>query len=537
MGGIKPGNLKLFKPPTSIPDPYDLSHQDLISIKHSILTTAMSDSAAAAGTKDMRLHIGSISAQLAQDPSTLETRLAKYGSIIKPLELHQKPTAVDYFGYVTVSLSNTSFGQLKSALNGVKFKGSVLSVAEARPDWKQRWEADHAASTGKNAVKLTKDQAIRKYERPNREIDVIPGRERTTKRRNKTQMTVRVIIGDRKKIVQWNKKKLWGFMKEKQLEHLVAEYAHGKWRDHNGDIVETVDMTVKPVKKISTLQSSTTTKAAGAETTTVNEEEEEDEEMKEERERNLNILESMFGGAGSDEQSAPMPMRMDDSEESDWEALTSKKSKITADPDFADPEEFIEPQEEKKAEPESEEVEEESSASSSSSSSSEESQSESESESEDEAEKQKEEDTEPKKNSTSTLRALFNPTEEATPFSLFGGGDDEDIDEDIVMDDPIETPVIIHEAPKPSEKAQQPAAARVYASTSKGLFFPHFDSPFLNSQSQVAGLAKFALDKEAWEKEFYEQRGEWNRTLRRRRRDVVRQIQKKNQAKRRTVAI
>lgn len=456
-------------------------------------------------TRQMRLHIGAISKQLAADISSIESRFSKYGKVVSPLELHEKPALETYFGFITMELTPAKFGALKGALNGVKFKGSTLTIAEARPDWQARWEADQARPD----PPLSRSDAIRKFERPRREVDVIPGRERTVPRRNKHTMTVRVFIGKRKKILHCTKKKLWGFMKEKKLDDLVAEYSHGKWRDHHGDIIETVDLKLKTSKK-STASTSTGIKEK-AQVVGSDDDGDEDEEMKEERNRNLNILQTMFGAGDDDSKNddrLPAPMEVDESDESDWEKLTKKQTKIAMDPAFADENDYYE-EPEQINEPQDAEVQEE-------------------------PENTKETSpTEPKESTTtSALRALFNPTEEAEPFSLFGGNNDED--EDVVMDDPIETPVVVIEQPKVS--AKQPAP-RIYAGTNKGLFFPHFDSPFLHAQSQVATLAKYTLDKEAWQKEFYESRGEWNRTLRRRRRDVVRQIHKKNQAKRRTVAI
>lgn len=455
-------------------------------------------------SRDMRLHIGSISKQLAEDASNLESRLAKYGKIVRPLELHQKPALETYFGYITIELTPAKYGALKGALNGAKFKGSTLTVAEAKPDWQARWAADQL----RKDPPMTEREAIRKYELPRREIDVIPGRERTVRRKNKNMMTVRIFIGRRRKILQCPKKKLWGFMKEKKLDQLVAEYSHGKWRDHHGDIVETVDMKLRTQKKLS--QSSTA--SIPSKTQTNNEEdEEEDEEMKEERDRNLNILQSMFEGGDNNDNDIPAPMKLDDSDESDWERLIKKPSKISTDADFADEyDDYNYIEQESYQEPEAPAAH----------------------------AKEPTPEPQPELNTTSTLRAMFNPTEEAEPFSLFGGGD-EDEEEDIVMNDPIETPAIVFDpAPPPKVKhSDDQPAPRIYAGATKGLFFAHFDSPFLHAQSQVASLAKYTLDKEEWEKEFYDNRGEWNRTLRRRRRDVVRQIQKKNMAKRRTVAI
>lgn len=486
---------------------------------------------------DTRLHIGAISAQLAADVASLETRLAKFGEITKPLELHQKPTAEDFFGYVTVRVTPEALGSLKKALNGVKFKGSVLSIAAARPDWRERWAEDHKKQSG--PVPLTSDQAKRLYEPAKREIDVIPGRMRTTPRRYRAdkRMTVRILFGDRvKRIAYLPKKKLWGMMKGRELQHLVSGYSHGKWTDGNGDVVEVVDFSIKPY---GTKTASTDGKgiplpgAAGGAVAGVNAQgdEDEDDELKEERERNLNILQGMFDGADD----LPRPMKLSDDEEDegkardsdsdedeiDWDNLTKKQTKIIADADFADSELAADSNDNSyndktstavHTEPEKEEEEEDTGV-----------------------------------NSTNKLRSLFNPTEDSGTFSLFGGAlgadDEDDIQEDVVMHDPIETPAVVIEVPKPKSKSHAAATddsttgVPIYAQATRGLFFPHFDSPYLNSQSQLASLTKHTLDNEEWHKKFYEMRGEWNRTFRRRRRDVVKQIHRSNKAKRRTAAI
>lgn len=482
---------------------------------------------------DTRLYIGSISAQLAADVASLEARLSKFGEITKPLELHQKPTADDFFAYVTVRMNSEAFGALKKALNGVKFKGSVLSVAVARPDWRERWAEDHKRQAG--PAPLTPEQAKRLYEPAKREIDVIPGRMRTAPRRYRgdKRMTVRILFGDRvKKIAYLPKKKLWGMMKGRELEHLVAGYSHGKWTDGNGDVVEVVDFSVKPfgAKRASAgadgkgIPSRTGGSAVvGGQINDGDDDENDDDELKEERERNLNILQDMFGGADDDDMPRPMKLSDDenddkahdsDEDEMDWDNLTKKQTKIVADADFADPEPAFSHHNTNKTR--SDAVQ----------------------------ENEEEEDTEV--NSTSKLRSLFNPTEDNGSFSLFGSGfddDQDDIQEDVVMNDPIETPAVVIEVPVGKSKsrsatdgdADQPT--KIYAQVTRGLFFPHFDSPYLNSQSQLASLTKHSIDNEEWHKKFYEMRGEWNRTFRRRRRDVMKQIHRSNQAKRRTVAI
>lgn len=448
---------------------------------------------------EIRLHIGSISNQLASDEAALKSRLEKYGEIIKPLEFHQKPTQDTKFAYVTMKMSQANLGSLKKALNGFKFKGSVLTINQAKPDWTQRWAQDQARPN----PRPTRDQCIRKYETPNREIDIIPGRMRTVKRkyRSDKKMTVRIWFGDRLKKT-WNlpKKKLWGMMKERKLEHLVHDYSHGKWRDGNGDIVEVVDFSVKPWSKSTPSSKSfdLTMKAKDEEL------EDGDEEAREERERNENILQSMFGASAGD---IPAPMQLDSDEEFPIETKKSYNDNDDDDEDFdwdnlkrtthPAPEEGLTDIKSEQHDEETEDI-----------------------------------------NSTSRLRSLFNPTTEASSFSLFGNiADDEDIQDDVVMADPVETPAIEIKAPAPSKakNSDDSTTARPYAPTVKGLFFPHFDSPFLSAQSQISTLSTFTFDKEEWEKKFFDTRAEWSSKFKKRRKGVVKQIQKSNKHKRRTI--
>lgn len=70
--------------------------------------------------------------------SELFTRFNRYGKIngdAKSFERHGS------FGYISMEFENDSqFDKLKASFNRVKFKGNTLRVAEAKPDWKVRWE-------------------------------------------------------------------------------------------------------------------------------------------------------------------------------------------------------------------------------------------------------------------------------------------------------------------------------------------------------------------------------------------------------------
>lgn len=114
--------------------------------------------------------------------------------------------------------------------------------------------------------------------------------------------------------------------------------------------------------------------------------------------------------------------------------------------------------------------------------------------------------TEQKQNPTEALRDAFSAP---SKFTLFG--------EEPTTVDIQETTVV--------------APPKVKATRKFGLFFAHFDSPFLQNQTQLSKLKKGFVPDE-WNKLFYEHRGEWNRQMRRRRREEVRQLRRRAQVRR-----
>lgn len=481
-----------------------------------------------------RIYVGSISQQLSDSIDDLSTRFSKYGKVVKDIELHKKPTLDSYFGYITLEITPQKFGELKKAFNKVKFKSSVLTIDAAKPDYQQRWAADKA----RKDPPLTKVDALRKYGKKRREIDVIPGRMRTTPRKKYKYMTFRIFIGDKKIMLKCHKKKLWGIVKDKKFDEMIWRYSNRKWLDGNGDVIESVDFQPIQTKtgisliKKDDKDKQTTTATIGS---TV-----EDDEEEAERQRNLDILEKMFGGATENFMpKASIDTRADDDvpikPESESEDTSSSDSDSSSDDDSS-------------------------------------SDSDSDSDNEDESEKNEwEEDkhfkkvdqiesTKPKAkitteedvemedvstkkeilkkptNSTSTLRSLFNPTGDSGGFNLFGSNTD-DIDED--MDNEILKEIDEAEAAAKSQASKNgsdpyfalnlPKVNKVR----KGLFFGHFESPFLASQSQVALLPTLDFDSEKWEEEFQEKRSSWSKKFKGRRKEALRQIEKKNKARRR----
>lgn len=83
-------------------------------------------------SKDIRFHIGNISAELHATPSRLEDRLSKFGTIKEGLSFHSKPLGDHYFAYITLTVNEAQVERLKKAFNGVIFMGRKLSLDIAK---------------------------------------------------------------------------------------------------------------------------------------------------------------------------------------------------------------------------------------------------------------------------------------------------------------------------------------------------------------------------------------------------------------------
>lgn len=102
---------------------------------------------------------------------------------------------------------------------------------------------------------------------------------------------------------------------------------------------------------------------------------------------------------------------------------------------------------------------------------------------------------------TETLRSVLSVDQ---PFTLFGAPE--------TSREAVQEPELVVEAVAEDEKPL-------------GLFFAHAESPFLRSQTQSARLVG-EFDPAAWDSQFWEHRGEWNRAMRRRRREAIKKQRK-----------
>ncbi|KAK6869091.1 60S ribosome subunit biogenesis protein NOP8 [Candida tropicalis] len=156
-------------------------------------------------------------------------------------------------------------------------------------------------------------------------------------------------------------------------------------------------------------------------------------------------------------------------------------------------------------------------------------------------------------NDTETLRSLFNPTTttattattttETTSgsFKLGLDEDDEDLDENKQIDSIKQEELF--------QKIQKQKQDEIILEKKQkfGLFWCHFDSPFLSTQSQLSKLGNDKIklpgedqdikdkgeedegeEESKYEKWFWSMRGEISRECKRRKRDVLRSLRKKN---------
>lgn len=413
----------------------------------------------------VRLHIGNISSSV--DEKELETRLTKYGEVIEPMEVRKKPTLDTRFAFITMDLDQQALASLKRAYHNVLYKGAKLTVNVAKPDYNEAWkEQQSRPDPGPNP-----EQLKRHYQLPAREFNTFLGRLRG-KRKDWRHVTVRMINKKSGKVIviRCPKKKLWGLSK-KPLQELVWEYSGGQWKDGLGDTIETVDYKVLSEPAI----------GSG---------EELGPEGRVESDRNMQILQSLFGADGENEKQLekmdifdsddgiPRPAHNDHSNETyenyenygdyEDEAYEGKEN----DGNYDEPME----------------------------------------------EEQQEEQVQvdipvPEGISEQSLKSVFD----GGGFQFQMNDDDLDLDKDMYEDAPEIKPVEVDD----TAQVLQPLEKQT-----RGLFFAHLDSPFLSVQTQLSKLPTASFDKAQWEEEFWSRRGELNRLFQRRRRDVLRR--KKN---------
>lgn len=438
------------------------------------------------------------------------------------------------FAYINIDFEdNLDFNKLKQSLNNVKFKGNLLKIDIAKPDWKVKWELQHKKDLAEDVRigKLNKLQEWRHYKKLENirmswkdQKEVIPGRYRKVER-SRTHLrnpTFRINVDGLLKVYKLYKNKLWGYERNKIVKDLAYQYVNGKWWNNYNHIIDRLDYSrsrktmtyknltdynIKQESKINTTSSpiNSNENRRNDKPNKNNQEEEvdlEEQMIQEERYKNNNILNELLGEVNFDK-----PLTVVDSDEAEVFGFSDKEDdeRIEIERE-SEEEEFIPTFGITK----------------------------------DEAE-QVFEPIQGTISNTETLRALFNPDTAKVPTSLNikNNADDninktfkliQDDDEDIDQSKTI-TDDIINEY---NEKDKNDNSINFISQTrnQNRLFFPHFDSPFLIGQTQLTQIETGNKSDiwSNWDEQFWENRGQWMKEMKNRRRDALRQ-RKKRQAK------
>ncbi|SCU84384.1 LAME_0C09274g1_1 [Lachancea meyersii CBS 8951] len=463
-----------------------------------------------------RVYVGNVVEDHVDTLVELKPRFDRFGRCLsETFESH------GHFAYITMEFTDESaFLKLKNSLNGVRFKRNVLRIDLAKPSWREQRESEQEDENRINAEK--QKQLLKQQWEYHKKIEniqmnwidrqqTIQGRMRESVR-PKSQLrnaTFRILQDGRLKVYKCFKNKLWGYERNKQPRDLVARFTDRRhWRDGNDHIVDKLDYSrasswskhQRPEELLRSRDSGSTDR--------------EDQEVPLDKTRD--VLDDILGGFDFDK-----PMVLQENEDED--ISDSSDYEFSALYRDAAREKVLQPTDQQKDIPKTEETPAEP-----------ESQAKEEFTFNFEGKKGMNnelvptfgiEPSNPETNNTENLRSLFNPEDAETANFKLMREPNEDIDVNKA----------VHEPEAPARSVFEDIAVESQniesQNTTKGLFFPHFASPFLHSQSQLAKLkTSNELDKlfADWDNEFWENRATWTKEMKRRKRDAVRQYRKKN---------
>ncbi|KAM3162304.1 RRM domain-containing protein [Lachancea thermotolerans] len=449
-------------------------------------------------TTEKRLFVGNIFNDPEGSLKELHHRFQRFGKCIST-EFER----YDHFGYIDMEFDNeAAFLKLKQSFNGVKFKGNALKVDIAKMGWKERWEMEQEQGQRVEQVKekqIRKSQweHFKKLENINMSwIDrqqLIAGRMRRTPR-GRAQLrniTFRVNQDGELKVYKCRKNKLWGYERKKGPRDLVCKFTdHHYWRDGNDHIVDRLDYSRAAPhwgpRRDTNIQTT---------------EDDHSEEESFEKDKTKDVLANILGNFDFDK---PLALEEDEGEDaaSDYEynalfegnEASGRKTEVAAQPAAEKSPEASEDEEQEEFIPTFAPAGTEAESSTGS------------------------------ENNVEKLRSLFNPGHQGADFRLIDESD-EDIDNEKSVpqtDVPYEEEELVLETHVDAEAPTH---------SSKGLFFPHFTSPFLHSQSQLAKLKPPTDHQELfsnWENHYWENRAAWTKEMKSKKRDAIRQLKRKN---------
>lgn len=470
-----------------------------------------------------RIYVGNVVHDAESCFQELYVRFIKFGDCLtQGFEKHGT------FAYINMNFDNEScYHKLRNSFNNVKFKGNELKVNLAKDDWKVVWEMRNKLDAKEN---VRKQQAIKKKDweyfkkienikmnwRDQREI--IPGRVRKTPR-SKAQLrnvTFRINVNGSLKIYKCYKTKLWGYERSKDLKDLVSKFTNHQWRNGYDHVVDRLNYRWTNQEKNAISVS------------TEKHSDEDLENMSEEEKEKVNdVLSRLLKDFDFNK-----PLEFDEIEENEEydssghelneeHQENERKPAIEEVIETAHAEQIVRPEIEadepveveneivQRAEPtnEIEEAEEEFIPTFGTGSEV------------DAFHKEKGDHV----GNTDTLRSLFNPvhSSDQAEFKLIAESD-EDIDHE--RDLQLEKPFTHKEASQYSVPVSHGKKKDKFY-----LFFPHSNSPFLVGQTQISHVktARTTDCLDNWEEEFWEHRGAWSKEMKRKRRDALRQLNKK----------
>ncbi|RCK57376.1 hypothetical protein Cantr_06733 [Candida viswanathii] len=111
--------------------------------------------------KEVRLHIGNISSRLQSTPDQLTSRLAKFGTITRPLEFHTKPLGTTIWVRHCVR-DAWGFRKVEEIAPWRRFMGMKLSVSPAKPSYVDRFNRSRESGSGDEGSKTKQEEQLRR---------------------------------------------------------------------------------------------------------------------------------------------------------------------------------------------------------------------------------------------------------------------------------------------------------------------------------------------------------------------------------------
>ncbi|CAI1734457.1 hypothetical protein SEUBUCD646_0O00200 [Saccharomyces eubayanus] len=496
-----------------------------------------------------RIFVGNIFHDADDCYSELLNRFSKFGDY-QDAEFEKH----NHFAFIDMKFNDeAAFHKLKKSFNNVKFKGNILKIDEAKPSWESSWAVQHAKDLEENIVQTIKVKKknwehYKKMENVAKSWkdhkEVISGRMREVprKRAQSRNITFRINVDGSLKVYKCYKTKLWGYERNKELNDLVYKFTNNFWKNGYDHIVDRLDYShaAKTIRFSNGLKQLTVSQSENAGSGTTDSDENVSEE---EKEKNNDILNGLLKGFDFDK---PMPLNDSEDElivqdEAGEEYVSEREDSVLEEvPEEATEENVSEEEdaviEEDIAEEEDAVVED----------SSEQIVNEDDDVIMEEVpEKKEEQDDDGEEDhefiptfskevgqgtisNTETLRTLFNPNE-AEPVSGFKLIEDSDNDIDHAKDIDVQQQEVEARNSHALEFDSTMAQTSKDKDTKNFLFFPHLQSPFLVGQTQLSKVRASENEKilSTWDEEFWANRGNWTRDMRRKMKDAQKHRKRK----------